>query len=47
VCVGPEELIRSAGLRTLGVLTDDPAVLVMGADGKPLKLELSGYDHFA
>jgi thiamine monophosphate kinase len=47
VCVGPEDLIRSAGLRTLGVLTKDPAVMVMGADRKPVKLQLSGYDHFA
>jgi thiamine monophosphate kinase len=47
VCVGPEELIRGAGLRPLGVLTEDPAVVVVGADGKPTKLELSGYDHFA
>jgi thiamine-monophosphate kinase len=47
VCVGPEELIRGAGLRPLGVLTEDPAVVVVGADGKPMKLELSGYDHFA
>ena len=47
VCVGPEQLIQSAGLRTLGVLTEDPAVLVMGVDGKPVKLKLGGYDHFA
>jgi len=47
VCVGPEDLIRSAGLRTLGVLTKGPAVVVMGADRKPVKLQLSGYDHFA
>jgi thiamine-monophosphate kinase len=47
VCVGPEELIHRAGLRTLGVLTQDPAVVVMDAGGKPVKVELSGYDHFA
>ncbi|GAC1671662.1 MAG: thiamine-phosphate kinase [Candidatus Dormibacteraceae bacterium] len=47
VCVGPEDLIHSAGLRTLGILTKDPAVVVIGADHKPLKLQLSGYDHFA
>ena len=47
VCVGPEDLIHSAGLRTLGILTRDPAVVVMGADRKPMKLQLSGYDHFA
>jgi thiamine-monophosphate kinase len=47
VCVGPEDLIHSAGLRTLGVLTKDPAVVVMDAGLKPMKLQLSGYDHFA
>jgi thiamine-monophosphate kinase len=47
VCVGPEDLIHGAGLQTLGILTKDPAVVVMGPDHKPLKLELSGYDHFA
>jgi thiamine-monophosphate kinase len=47
VCVGPEDVIRSAGLRPLGVLTDEPAVKVVGADDMPLQLHLSGYDHFA
>jgi thiamine monophosphate kinase len=47
VCVGPEDLVRRAGLRPLGVLTDDPAVRVLGADGMPLELHLSGFDHFA
>jgi thiamine-monophosphate kinase len=47
VCVGPEDVIRSAGLRPLGVLTDDPAIKVVGADGMPLELSTSGYDHFA
>ena len=47
VCVGPEDLIHSVGMRTLGVLTEDPAVVVIGADRKPMKLQLSGYDHFA
>jgi thiamine-monophosphate kinase len=47
VCVGPVELIRGAGLRTLGILTEDPAVHVVGSDGQPVALELSGYDHFA
>jgi thiamine-monophosphate kinase len=47
VCVGPEHMIRSAGLRPLGVLTEDPAVRVVGADDLPLHLHLSGYDHFA
>jgi thiamine-monophosphate kinase len=47
VCVGPEDLVRRAGLRPLGVLTDDPAVRVLGADGMPLELHVSGFDHFA
>ena len=47
VCVGPEEVIRRVGLRPLGVLTEDPAIRVVGADDLPLQLHLSGYDHFA
>jgi thiamine-monophosphate kinase len=47
VCVGPEHALRSAGLRPLGNLTEEPAVKVVGADGMPLQLHLSGYDHFA
>jgi thiamine monophosphate kinase len=47
VCVGPEELIRKAGLPTVGFLTDDPSVQVLGSNGKPMQLELTGYDHFA
>ena len=47
VCVGPEELVRAAGLHPIGYLTDDSSVQVLGADGMPLQLEQSGYDHFA
>jgi thiamine-monophosphate kinase len=47
VCVGPENLIRSAGLLPIGVLTEDRAVKVVGADGMPLQLRVSGFDHFA
>jgi thiamine-monophosphate kinase len=47
VCAGPEELIRKAGLTTVGFLTDDPSVQVLGPNGMPLQLELTGYDHFA
>jgi len=47
VCVGPEEVVRDAGLQPFGYLTDDSSVQVLGADGLPLQLELSGYDHFA
>ena len=47
VCVGPEELIRGTGLRPFGFLTDDESVQVLGAGGKPMHLEQTGYDHFA
>lgn len=47
VCVGPEDLIRTAGLQPIGFLTDDPSVQVLGANGMPMQLELTGYDHFA
>lgn len=47
VCVGPEDLIRRAGLVPFGTLTDDPAVKVVGADGLPRQLHQSGFDHFA
>ena len=47
VCVGPEDLVRRAGLRPFGVLTEDPTIKVVGADGMPLQLHVSGFDHFA
>lgn len=47
VCTGPEELVRAAGLRPIGLMTEDAAVRVVGADGTPMQLKLSGYDHFA
>jgi thiamine-monophosphate kinase len=47
VCAGPEEVVRAAGLRPIGVLTEDTAVRVVGADEMPMQLKLSGYDHFA
>jgi thiamin-phosphate kinase len=47
VCTGPEELVRRAGLRRIGALTEDPTVRVVGADQMPVQLRLSGYDHFA
>jgi thiamine monophosphate kinase len=47
VCVGPEELIRGAGLQPFGFLTDDESVSVLDAGGKPMQLEQTGYDHFA
>ena len=47
VCVGPEELIRKAGLQLVGTLTDDRLVRVIDARGAPIKLRSTGYDHFA
>jgi thiamine-monophosphate kinase len=47
VCVGPEDMIRRAGLSPLGVLTDEPVITVVGTDGHPLQLHASGFDHFA
>src|SRR6202521_3208646 len=47
VCVGPEDLIRGAGLQPIGVLTQDPEVKFAGADDLAIELKWSGYDHFA
>ncbi len=47
VCVGPEALIRGAGLKPIGTLTEEKAVKVVGADGLPVSLGVRGYDHFA
>jgi thiamine monophosphate kinase len=47
VCVGPEALVERAGLQPFGVLTDDASVQVLGAGGKPMQFEQTGYDHFA
>lgn len=47
VCAGPQELLVSAGLRPFGMLTADPSIKVVGADGEPVRVDRSGYDHFA
>jgi thiamine-monophosphate kinase len=47
VCVGPEELVRKAGLQPFGYLTDDSSVQLLSGSGMPMQLEVSGYDHFA
>jgi thiamine-monophosphate kinase len=46
VCVGPEALIRRAGLQPVGVLTSEGGVVVLGADNRPVA-DVAGYDHFA
>ncbi|OLC23454.1 MAG: hypothetical protein AUJ02_00610 [Chloroflexi bacterium 13_1_40CM_3_65_12] len=47
VCVGPEDKLVHAGVRPIGVMTADPAVHVIGPDGRDFQLEVRGYDHFA
>jgi thiamine-monophosphate kinase len=47
VCVGPERLIAEAGLRPVGTLTRDKTIKVVDARGADLRLEKTGYDHFA
>jgi len=46
VCVGPEDLIGSAGLRVIGTLTDGGRVEIVDAHGKPVRFDHGGYDHF-
>jgi len=47
VCVGPERLIAEAGLRPVGTLTQHKTIKVVDARGADLRLEKTGYDHFA
>jgi thiamine-monophosphate kinase len=47
VCVGPEDVIRGAGLRPFGYLTDDSSIQLLSAGGTPMQLDVTGYDHFA
>lgn len=47
VCAGPEDVLRKAGLQSIGKLTDDRAVRVVDARGAEVALRSSGYDHFA
>ena len=42
VCVGPEDIVRRAGLTPVGVLTRERAVILEGAE-----VARRGYDHFA
>ena len=47
VCVGPEDMVRAAGLEPLGVMTREPMVRVLDAKGAEIHLSTTGYDHFA
>jgi thiamine-monophosphate kinase len=47
VCVGPDEILRKAGMQSVGKLTGDPAVRVIDARGVEMRLPSTGYDHFA
>ena len=42
VCVGPEDIVRGAGLTVVGRTTSEDEVIVIGSE-----LETTGYDHFA
>jgi thiamine-monophosphate kinase len=42
VCVGPDDMVRGAGLTPVGRTTVEPEVIVVGSE-----LETTGYDHFA
>lgn len=44
VCTGPEELVKSTGLRIVGALTREKGVRVEGAE---IDAARRGYDHFA
>ncbi|SRR5712691_196398 len=47
VCVGPEDVVRGAGLQPFGYLTDDSSIQLLSANGTPMQLDVTGYDHFA
>jgi thiamine-monophosphate kinase len=42
VCVGPDDVVRGAGLQVVGRTTEEVEVIVVGSE-----LETTGYDHFA
>ena len=42
VCIGPEDVVRKAGLHVVGRSTVEQEVIVVGSE-----LETTGYDHFA
>lgn len=46
VCVGPDDLMKSAGLQVVGKLTSDRSINVIDARGVTIKLRHRGYDHF-
>ncbi len=47
VCVGPEDVVKNAGLQSIGRLTDEGVIKVIDARGDDMKLRSTGYDHFA
>jgi thiamine-monophosphate kinase len=47
VCVGPDDVLKKAGLQSIGKLTDARAVKVIDARGADIRLRSTGYDHFA
>lgn len=47
VCAGPEEILRGAGLRPVGIMTAERTISVVDASGAPVQVDAVGYDHFA
>lgn len=47
VCAGPDDVLRKAGLQSIGRLTEDHAIKVIDARGVGIELRSAGYDHFA
>lgn len=47
VALGPDEILKKAGLQAVGKLTEDHAVKVIDARGADIRLRGTGYDHFA
>jgi thiamine-monophosphate kinase len=47
VCVGPEAVIRRAGLGPIGTLTEKLAIECIDAAGRHVQLKHVGFDHFA
>jgi thiamine-monophosphate kinase len=47
VCAGPDEILKKAGMQSVGKLTADPTVRVIDARGVEIRLSSTGYDHFA
>jgi thiamine monophosphate kinase len=47
VCVGLAGTLEKAGMQVVGTLTDDRVIKVIDARGSAIRLDSTGYDHFA